>query len=50
MTDTTLMLHYPHGWNEGGVEMTDICPSITISGWQANHFIIEIYEPTARNT
>ena len=41
MTDKTLMLLYPHGWNVGGVIEVDISPSITISSWEWNHFIIE---------
>lgn len=35
------MIHYPHGWNRGGVTETDISPAITISSWENNHGIIE---------
>ncbi len=40
MKQNILMLHYPHGWNKGGVMETDVCPSITISAFENNHFLI----------
>lgn len=35
---------YPHGFNDGFEYHDGICPSITISSWQNNNFIIEVYE------
>ena len=37
----TIMLHYPHGYNSGGWQLTEISPSITIANWHCNHFIVE---------
>jgi hypothetical protein len=35
---------YPHGFNDGFEYHDGICPAITISSWQHNNFIIEIYD------
>lgn len=40
-TDKVMMIHYPHGWNKGGVTECDYSPAITIASWENNHGIIE---------
>ncbi len=35
---------YPHGFNDGFDFHDGICPAITISSWQHNNFIVEIYD------
>ena len=37
------IMRYPHGWNWGGLHQMHTCPSLTISGWQSNNFIIDTY-------
>lgn len=37
------IMRYPHGWNWGGMHQMHTCPSLTISGWQSNNFIIDTY-------
>ena len=34
------ILQIPHGWNKGRI-VSDICPTITISSWEANNFLVE---------
>lgn len=41
------ILQIPHGWNKGRI-VSDICPTITISSWEANNFLV--YEDTASDT
>ena len=37
------ILRMGHGYYDGGVEK-DLCPVITISSWQFNNFLVEVYE------
>lgn len=39
-----MILRNPHGWNQGGVFDTDICPTITTSAFEHNNLLVEIYE------
>lgn len=35
---------YPRGENNGGFLRSSLCPTITISAWQYNYFLIEEYD------
>ena len=35
-----MIFSYPHGWNKGGVMVTDICPSVTISAFKNDNFLL----------
>lgn len=37
-----MILRLPHGYFEGGV--MQICPSITISSFECNNFVLEVDE------
>lgn len=39
------IVQIPHGWNKGRI-VSDICPTITISSWEANNFLV--YEDMAK--
>lgn len=39
-----LMFRYPHGYYRGGAWENEYAPAITNSAWDANNFIIEVYE------
>ena len=40
----TLIYRYPHGYFPGGVFAVSVSPPITMSGWEANNFIVKEYE------
>lgn len=42
------MYRYPHGYYDGGLVRTAICPTITISSFEANNFIAEIKDNDMR--
>lgn len=38
------LFRYPHGFiGGGGIENANVCPTITISSFEWNNFIVEIY-------
>lgn len=37
-----IMIRIPHGYNRGGTQVVDVCPSITTSCFELNNLILEV--------
>ena len=40
----TRLIRYPHGWFPGGLWENEYSPAVTISSWEHNNYVLEVYE------
>lgn len=39
-----MLIRYPHGWFPGGIWENEYAPTVTISSWEFNNYVLEIDE------